>query len=229
MNLQVEYRGVILDWDGTVADSLEAEMGLMLRVSQDMGLNHLNMDVLRDIWGSPWQKFPEILSGRLGWQITLAKYFKEVVEKRYHELEYGLIPGALEAIEQLHARGFKLAILTNRNREFFSLKADEVRFPSDHFEIIQTIDDWHFHKPNSRSFQPIIFRFSELGILPHQVLSIGDSYMYDLPPARNHSPPISFMAVLSIISTRDEFISAGQDPDMITESIAELPQLLGFS
>jgi HAD superfamily hydrolase (TIGR01549 family) len=92
-----------------------------------------------------------------------------------------IFPDAPQTLEQLLARGFRLAIATGRPRSAESL-AGELRGKGmpDVFDVIVTSGELGYRKPHELVFQSVLER---LRLRANEAVMIGDSYEDDVVPA----------------------------------------------
>lgn len=108
---------IIFDWDGTLADSTAKIVASMKAAAEDLGLPELADGTVRDIIGlglpeAIAQLYPHAAPGE---REALRLGYSEQWIARDHTPS-GFYPGALDTLEELKARGYKLAVATGKSR-----------------------------------------------------------------------------------------------------------------
>jgi HAD superfamily hydrolase (TIGR01509 family) len=215
----LRVKGVIFDVDGTLANSV----GFFYEIA---------LEVLKLAGAPPVPREQVFALMRLGDAAPLEKLFppdfpepglmlKRIVDermyewmRRYHE-ETEAIPGSIELLQDLHARGVRLGIATSSGRALPFLDRWGVRHL---FRGIVGREDVESRKPHP---EPVLKCLGHLQLDPHQVLYIGDSPI----DIRAGKAAGSYTAgVLTGTSTHE--VLHLEDPDHILESVAGLLRIL---
>ena len=212
-------KGVIFDMDGTLADSVEYFYQVSLEVLKIAGIPLPSRDRVYALM-------------RVGDDNPLAKLFppdhpdpaatlKRIVDSRmdtwmeHYRHKTEAIPGSLELLKNLHARGLRLGIATSSGRDLPFLDHWGVRHL---FSGIIGREDVENRKPHP---EPILKCLERLALQPHEAVYIGDSPI-DVQASRaagSHT-----VGVLTGTSSREVMVHHA--PDYILESVAELPNIL---
>lgn len=103
-------------------------------------------------------------------------------------------PNALNLLKQLHADGYKLAILANYNCDrVFQRTIDYLGFRP-YLDIVLPSAGVEFRKPDEQFFQIVLERWD---VLPYEVVVVGDSLVHDVKGALD----LGAMAVQSLQPT----------------------------
>jgi HAD superfamily hydrolase (TIGR01509 family) len=216
---KLSVTGIIFDVDGTLADSV----GLFYEIA---------LEVL-DLAGAPpvpKEQVYELM--RLGDAAPLEKLFpldypnpattlKRIVDSRMHEWmqryhhETQPIPGSVELLHDLHARGLRLGIATSSGRALPFLDRWGVR---QLFSGIIGREDVESRKPHP---EPVIKCLGLLQLDPHEVVYIGDSPI-DIRAGK--AAGSYTVGVLTGTSHHEALHPEG--PDHILESVARLRSIL---
>jgi phosphoglycolate phosphatase len=126
-------------------------------------------------------------------------------------------PGALDALQELHAAGMRLAVVTNKQRRFAVSLMQRLGFDG-WLDCIVGGDSCARRKPDP---EPLLFACAQLRIAPAQALMVGDS-INDVQAARAAGIPVVCVPY---------GYNEGQDPrslpcDAMIESLALLPAML---
>lgn len=213
------YKAIILDFDGTILDSIgrteehlftaAAAMGLavgagkMVRLREYFRIEHKNnfSEIFSELW-----PMADIDRLRHQWQ---------EVEKRNG---YALTPGAEYAIRELDAMRLSLHILTSRGesvREIARAHGIERYFAS-----IHSLFDQPYNKPHPRCADALLAELEDRGVERGEILYVGDSYPLDGALARALGIP--FIGITAGMHSREQFRNAGLPDDMIIDTLLEI-------
>lgn len=139
-------------------DKTKEEMTCVLGVPGDQGLRRL---------GIPEELNAEILARWMG---------------RLDELEdqVEMMPEVTELLTKLREDGYRLGMVTSRDREGIYEKPSTIPLIP-YFDYIVTSEDTERHKPEA---DPLLFYAKKTGAKPDQMMYIGDSE-YDMQCAKN--------------------------------------------
>ena len=211
-----DIRAVILDWDGTVVDSVPYKIAQNYDLAHEFG-NNLSIDDVRREWNAS-QGFPDLLE-RLTGSTDLAAVM-EVVKRDYDnpayaKREFAFAKAALQTIGRM---GLELGVITNATREILTLDANSLQLNLDHFfDFTQAVDECPFKKPDARVFDPAKKYFK---VTSAHMLYVGDE-MKDYEAAKNAGA--QFIGVTTGMTTAEEFTQAGIN---YTNNLAGVAQLL---
>jgi HAD superfamily hydrolase (TIGR01509 family) len=215
----LRVQGVIFDVDGTLADSVGFFYEIALEVLE-----------LADAPPVPKERVYELM--RLGDAAPLEKLFppdypdpaatlKRIVDsrmnewmRRYHH-ETEAIPGSLDLLHDLHARGLRLGIATSSGRALPFLDRWGVRHL---FSGIVGREDVAIRKPHP---EPVLKCLGHLGLSPREVVYVGDSPI-DIRAGR----AAGSYTVGVLTGTSPHEVLQGEGPDHILESVAHLHRVL---
>ncbi len=174
---------LVFDWDGTLMDSAATIVASIQAASRDIGVEVPSDDASRHIIG-------------LGLNEAIAALFPDMVQTdyarladryRYHfmaqDAEIPLFAGAAEAIRELHAAGFLLAVATGKGRRGLDRVLDHTGL-GPFFHATRCADE-SFSKPHPQMLLELMER---LGVTPDKTLMIGDT-SHDLQMAVNAGVP----------------------------------------
>lgn len=176
MNKNDHFSAVVFDVDGTLFDTLPSLVAAANEVLEGAGLDAIALPMLR----------PALSEGLVPmFRQALALQTQAIpdetavsLEHEYLDLymQHGLatakpFAGAGAALEAFAAKGLRLAICTNRDRASTDALLAAASFDVD-FEVIVGIGDAPLAKPAA---DPLLCVIERMGLLPSQVLFIGDS------------------------------------------------------
>ena len=206
------YKLIVLDWDGTVMDSLgvivacaqEACRDLGVPVASDSDIRHLvglRLDVIAE------RLLPGHPDARAPW---IGRYSHHWIHTFHDRLK--LLPGAQEAVEDLAQRGYWLAVATGKSRRGLSRDFENTGLGS-LFLTSRTVDE----SPSKPSPEMLLEIIDELGVRREETLMVGDT-THDLLMANNAS--VDAVAVLS--GSHDRRTLLGERPVACLDDLGRL-------
>ena len=170
---------VLFDLDGTLLDSFNARLGALQRVFTWAGILHPNAEQF--LWNSQGVEMEEALS-QLEVSQRIATNLFEGYRRIYWTKEPGLIrlyPGIQLALVELHSRGVKLGVVTQKRRAF-EIKGQCVGALEELaevgiaglFSVIVGFEDVNYPKPHPDG---VNLALNRLAARPHETLVVGDS------------------------------------------------------
>lgn len=159
-------RAVLFDWDGTLVDSAEASFRCYQRLFGSFGLTYEREDFART-YSPDWYRTYEALG--------LARERWPEADSRWLTLYAGeksaLIPGAVQALDNLRRAGVPAGIVTSGSRtrvepEVAALGLDGM------FATRVFCEDCERRKPDP---EPLRLALGRLGIAPAEAAYVGDS------------------------------------------------------
>jgi phosphoglycolate phosphatase len=207
---------VVFDWDGTLMDSTHAITSAIQRAAAELGLPVPSREQASWVIG-------------LGLQDALARAVPElpagdvpqfVAAYRRHYLlrdpELVLFEGAVELLDELLARGCRLAVATGKSRVGLDRALAQTGL-RDRFEMTRCADETH-PKPHPAMLLELM---NELGAEPGQTWMVGDT-THDLDMAA--AAGTNAIGVLWGAHSRDELLS--RSPRALVSSLVELAGVL---
>jgi phosphoglycolate phosphatase len=219
----LRVKAVMIDLDGTLADTipdLAAAANMMLR---DLGRPELDVGLIRTFVGKGIPRLVErALAGRIdgGAPEELMARALPIYERCYGEVNgrHTLIyPGVREGLEGMRSMQLRLACVTNKAQRFTGALLEQLRLARD-FEIVVAGDTLPQKKPDPA---PLLHACRGFGIAPAEMLMIGDS-MNDAQAARAAGCPV-FCVTYGYNEGRDV---RELDVDAIVASLVEATRLI---
>lgn len=133
------------------------------------------------------------------------------------------VKGANDVLAVLKEQDFFLALISSRERESLERRFREADINLGIFDFIQGLEDCPYHKPDSRVFNPVLWKMRQRSIENEKMVYIGDT-LGDYEAARGAG--IKFIAVLTGAGAKEDFLEAGLREDCIVESIRNFPEWL---
>lgn len=128
-----------------------------------------------------------------------------------------LLPGVIEVLKTLKAKGMKLAVFTYNNSEAARIALERTGI-IDFFDVVLARDNVPKPKPNPEHLKVVL---QALGIGPNEVVVVGDSEM-DIKPCK--ALGVRVVSVTTGIRTEEELKK--YYPDFIISELKELPNLI---
>lgn len=211
------FRLVVLDWDGTVMDSIGTIVECARAAAEEVGVEPASEATMRSAVGlgladtverllpgaDPATAERLIAAYRRLWRATYSRQPK-------------LYPGAREAIDELASTGYLLAVATGKGRHGLDLDLEATGLGGV-FHATRTADET-FSKPHPRMLEELL---DELGTRPAEALMVGDT-RWDLELARNAG--VAAVAVATGTWTAEQL--ATHEPLATLAGIHELPAWL---
>lgn len=165
---------VIFDMDGTLVDSERVSQEAWKRAARDLGIE-LPGELIRSFIGRTAPSVHALMAGYLGGDDELAKecfrlhlvHFDQICET-----DLTLMPGAREALDELHAAGYPLALATSTYRSKAIPRLDRFGL-RDMFASITTGDEIENGKPAPDIF---LLAAERMGVDPTCCAVIEDSH-----------------------------------------------------
>ena len=198
-------RLIILDFDGTLADTRPIIIASIQATLRELGLPKRTDAECRSIIGLPLAECFTTLCGVDG---TTAERCAEVYRRIFDELNTDgtvrLFPHVLETLKALHDRGLQLAICSSRGRP--TLEGFVKSFHLEHYvSMVVSSNDVEHHKPHPEPVQKIL---AALGIAPEEAVVVGDAN-YDILMGR--AAGCRTVGVTYGNQTADDLRAAGAD------------------
>ena len=174
-------RLVILDFDGTLADTQPLIISSLQRTIAEMRLPSRTYDECKTIIGLPLKEcFTTLLHIDDATAERCADLYRRVFDEDNHPGTVILFPRVLETLTQLHNRGIMLAICSSRGRPTLDGFVRSFHL-EEHVSMVVSANDVQRHKPHPEPVQLILQR---LNIPAGEALVVGDA-SYDILMGRN--------------------------------------------
>jgi phosphoglycolate phosphatase-like HAD superfamily hydrolase len=215
----VKIKNIVFDFDGVIVDTLDFCILEIQQVADSYGYTIPSRIELINGWGMIFQDYlAKFFSG-----LSLENYLHRRAELGLDKKLPPLIDGSREIVELL-SLSHTLAIISNREKGTLHEIIAGSGLKNESFFFIQSCSDTEYHKPDHRVFENYFAKFGGKGIEKSSIVYIGD-LVADYTAAKNAG--LNFIGVLSGgITSLDEFIQAGLEPDNILTSVKDLPEYL---
>ncbi|HVA31037.1 MAG TPA: HAD-IA family hydrolase [Gaiellaceae bacterium] len=169
--------GTLIDWNGGIGRSLERLFGADAAASLQHAYHQVEPEVQRE---QPARSYRDVLA------VTLAR----LAERSGLRLDAGSedalarslpfwdpFPEVRESLEDVRARGWKIAILSNTDRDFIDASLARIAVP---FDLVVVASEIGAYKPDHRHWQ--VFA-EQTGADPARHVHVGASLFHDVAPA----------------------------------------------
>lgn len=203
---------VIFDCDDTVIATAKSRWDLLITTAASFGVS-LSREAIRLAWGLPFDSLIHTLVPTVQFDEFVRRYRLAMRSKRAEPTR-----GAVELLRKLSDCAVPMEIVTSSRRELILQDLDQLGL-SRHFENIYGQAETPFHKPDPRVLYVVVEALSDRGFKSEDLVYIGDS-IRDYKVAVGNS--IEFIAVLSGLETRSDFVAAGLADERIVDGLFEL-------
>jgi phosphoglycolate phosphatase len=171
-------RAVLFDWDNTLVDSWATIADALNTTLQTFGHAPWTMaEVKTRVRKSMRDSFPKLFGARAD---EAARVFYRRFEA-IHVARLAPVPGAAEALAELAAAGFYLAVVSNKKGEYLRREAAHLGW-SRHFGRLVGALDAERDKP---AIEPVLLALEGSGVAPGSDVWIAGDADIDLECARN--------------------------------------------
>ncbi|GIZ13401.1 HAD-IA family hydrolase [Pseudomonas sp. NCCP-436] len=176
-----DYRLLIFDWDGTLANSIARIVEVMHLAADSCGLPRCSDDRVRGIIGLELGRAIGVLYPELD-SVLAIDGVRRAYSEHYLLLEREPSPlydGVVESLAAFRRQGYRLAVATGKGRSGLQ-RVLAGRGWLDYFDVTRCADETA-GKPDPRMLHEIL---AHCAVEPEQALMVGDS-TFDLQMARN--------------------------------------------
>ncbi|MFW9823069.1 MAG: HAD family hydrolase [Candidatus Thorarchaeota archaeon] len=217
-NRYTEIRGIIFDFDFTLADSLKGVVECVNYALKKLNfIEHSEEKIKKTIGLTLENTFNFIVDGQYPEESKkFKKYFIERADEIMADSTY-LFDETYQTMKLLRNNGFKLGIVSTkfRYRIIGILKREDLLH---YFDVIIGAEDVEKHKPDPRGLMKAIKR---LNLSKTEIIYVGDS-LTDAETASNAGVP--FIATLSGITSQKDF--KNYPVVQFIKNVSEIPKLL---
>lgn len=210
---------IIFDLDGTLADTVESITEAMNAALTEMGLPLRDEAYIRRSVGNGSRTLcVRVLPEDRRDDATVAKLLK-IYDRTYGETYMhvkSLYPGMTDALEALHARGYKMAVFSNK-QDAYVKNLCRALLPEGYFGAAEGQLDGRPIKPDPATALEICAR---LGIAPEDAVMVGDGETDVKLSLRGGLTPVS---VTWGFRSREQLAAAGGK--IFVDSTADLPDI----
>ena len=209
---------IILDFDGTLADTRGLIVMTMQQTIQELGLEHRTDDQCAAMIGLPLkQAFTDLIPMTDEMGDLCVDTYRKIFKENNTNYTAPAFPNVLETLQLLSDKGFTLTIASSRSHwslmEFVeSMNLQEV------MSYILGGDDVTQAKPNP---EPVLKTLEKFGCTPDEAIVVGDTW-YDIEMGRRAG--VRTCGVTYGNGTREELLNAGAD--FLIDDFGELKSII---
>jgi HAD superfamily hydrolase (TIGR01509 family) len=217
---------LVFDLDGTLIDSVAIYYIMMESVFERLHWPQVSREVMRKAIkddGFEWGLVLPAGSGRFKEELIAAA--REVIRGMYprvFEDMVDVVPGAEHLLKKLHERNVKLGLVTSTLGRFIEFKLIPLKKCGvrDLFQSVITLDDVKNRKPSG---DPLVECARRLEVSPGKCAYVGDA-AGDIVAGK-----AAGMRTIGVLTGLDDYQALkGEDPDMILDSVSQLPERLNL-
>ncbi|MBX7059031.1 MAG: HAD family hydrolase [Leptospirales bacterium] len=163
---------ILFDYDDTLVRTREIRYGTIKKMARDAFRFSISDSEIDAAWGTPGDVFLLKLFGQYagGDMQRLWTTYNDYCSSDPNQFH----AGAEDFLREFGGR-FKFGIVTSSSRKRVDPELSALGLSFEQFVAIQTAEDSSAHKPDPLVFEPICARFKQLGILPENILYVGDA------------------------------------------------------
>jgi phosphoglycolate phosphatase-like HAD superfamily hydrolase len=210
----------ILDLDGVLIDSIQTSIPKLQDIALELGLpiDKQFKSLVRSLWGKNLDAaLIPALTKKYGWDHTRGQRLLQLFLERDQANPAPLIADSIPALTQLTLMG-ELSVITNRNQKSWETLLRPDLLAKEWFRFVQHADSGLPTKPSPLAMQNIIQLLNG-----HDVFYIGDSAADDYPMIKAvnklYAKKITFLGVLSGVSTKKDFLNEGLEEKLIFKNL----------
>ena len=217
---------VIFDLDGTLIDSAPIYYALIDVVFSRLGIPPVPKNILLQAMKNgefEWELvLPDAMKNRKAQLVEKARgIIDEIAPSMFHD-QVKLIPGTSDALQEIAARGLKLALVTSTLRAYMAIKLVPLAEAgvADVFEVVITADDVQNKKPHA---EPLVMCSDKLGLDPGNCVYVGDTRV-DIKAGK-----AAGMQTVAVLTGFDDYEALEREkPDAIIESASDMKGMLVY-
>ncbi|OQY99626.1 MAG: hypothetical protein B6D41_00955 [Chloroflexi bacterium UTCFX4] len=204
--------GVIFDFDDTLLATFESRAPCLIEAAQRFGYT-ISVPEIRRYWGAPFRELIFSVVPEVDYGIFYDLY-KEVMLQHPPIVQ----PGTAEILGLLRAKSIRTAIVSSSSKALVEQDLNACGL-LEFIQFIQGYEDSDYFKPDGRVLLPTLAWMRSRGIQFQNCVSIGDSIKDYFAATTNQ---ITFFAVLTGSSTKEDFLENGLAEKFIFNSLLDL-------
>lgn len=206
--------GTLVDWEGGILGAFAAEAKRRGEAVPDADrIISLYHEIEPHVEAGPFRRYREVLEetaarivARLGWEAGDPSFLPESLP------DWPPFPDTGEALETLAARGYRLGILSNVDRDLIARTREHLPAA---FDFVITAEDVRAYKPATPHFEAARER-----VAGARWLHAAQSWFHDIVPARRMGVPTVW------VNRKAERLGADARPDGVVADVAGLVEWL---
>ena len=166
-----DFKAIFFDFDGTIADTVNGILSTMTATFEELSLPVPPQDEMRATIGMLLSDALQKLGNLDDTQRALAV---KTYQRLFREVELPntrIFPGVADTLQNLRAKGVRMAIVTSRGIESLRLILSKNNI-LDYFDELVTRDNGFKPKPAP---DMVNYLLQKMNLAPHEVLVVGDT------------------------------------------------------
>lgn len=199
----------MFDFDDTLMATRERRVAALIEAAGHFGFT-LTPDLIQPHWGKPFYQLVGGMAPGIDYQ-AFHRHYSQVMRKHPPKAS----PGAGRTLRTLYAARIPVFVISSGSREL--VRQDlEVANLWRYITRLWGYEDSEYHKPDPRVLRPITNLVHEMGLPIGETTYVGDSVADYQVSSMNDVP---FVAVLTGVDRREDFLAAGLDDTRIVPSL----------
>ena len=210
---------IILDFDGTLADTRELIVKTMQQTLEALGLESRTDEQCASMIGLPLkQAFTDLLpiSDEMGGQCV--ETYRRIFNENNAVYKIPTFPNVLETLHQLHKQGYTLTIASSRSNRSLMEFVNDMQL-NEVIPYVLGAEDVTRAKPHP---DPVLQTLEAFNCKPEDTLVVGDTW-YDIEMGRRAG--VRTCGVTYGNGSREELMRAGAD--FLVDDFGEMMKLAG--
>lgn len=203
----------LFDFDDTLVRTLDRAVDAMIETAKVFYDLDIDKKHILKFWGLPFEEHMKSVFKNVDSVKNLQENYFKIRPK--HKLE--IHDGVFELFDKIKLDNNLLGLVSSASIEMIKKDLEDLNFKRDQLDIILSATDTEFHKPDPRVFNKVFEEFEDMK--KENITYVGDN-IRDFQAARDAG--LEFYAVLTGVTTREEFLSEGLNESNILETIGEL-------
>ena len=177
----MKYTSYLIDFDGTLVDSMPSYISVMLRILDENGIKY-ERDVIKVITPLGYLGAARYYIEHLGVKESESALLERMNKYAYDEYAYRISakPSVIETLTELKCRGADLHVLTASPHSVLDVCLDRLGMTK-LFTNVWSCDDFSTTKADPQIY---VMAAKRIGKPPHQILFLDDNYNADRTAAQ---------------------------------------------
>ncbi len=172
-------KAIIFDLDDTLLMTRQTKYEALKFAAKHFYRLTITDDEIDKQWGKPFQAFMFELFRGCDSVENLCKTYKSII----HQFPNKPYPDTIPVLDELE-KTFSLGILSTTAHDLAINDLECSGVGVERFGFIQSEEDTTHHKPEPEVFEPTIEQFQSMGVMPQEMLYVGDAYTDYLASSR---------------------------------------------
>ena len=218
----MEFKHIIFDFDGTIADTSRIILATMQATMRERGLRVATRESIRKVIGLPLKDcfthmYPDMSEIEAQ---ECASTYCDIFDANKSSLTPTLFPDVAETLSKLNHHGITMSVASSRGNASL-VELLEILKVKQYFTMVVGVDNVDKTKPNPEA---VLYILKAMNLDTCEVLMVGDM---PVDIAMGHNAAVKTCAVTYGNSSKEELALA--HPDYIIDNMNKLINYLGFA